>query len=344
MLEKPDLPDEKIIACLRDEYGLVAVQIAFLPLGADLNTAVYRAIADNQTPYFLKLRRGVFDETSVALPKFLSDQGIAPIIPPLVAKTGQLWASMDDFKLILYPFVEGRNGYEVGLSDRCWRELGAALKNIHTAATPPEILRYIQREAFSPHWRESVKSFLDRLEKDDVFEDPLALQLTAFLKAQRDPVLDLVDRAERFAQALQAQPSEFVVCHSDLHAGNFLIDGAGAFYIVDWDNPILAPKERDLMFIGGGLGGAWRTPQEEESLFYMGYGQTEIEPIALAYYRYERIIQDIAIYCEQLLLSDEGGDDREQSFRYLTSNFLPNSTIEIAYASDKTLMKVKDIN
>jgi spectinomycin phosphotransferase len=62
----------------------------------------------------------------------------------------------------------------------------------------------------------------------------------------------------------------------------------------------------------------------------------QIDPIALAYYRYERIIQDIAVYCEQLLLTDEGGEDREQSLRYLTSNFLPNNTIAIAYKSDKT--------
>jgi spectinomycin phosphotransferase len=56
----------------------------------------------------------------------------------------------------------------------------------------------------------------------------------------------------------------------------------------------------------------------------------------LAYYRYERIIEDIAIYCEELLLTDEGGEDREQSLRYLKSNFLPVGTIEIAYRADKT--------
>ena len=75
MLEKPDLQDDKVIACLQVEYGLPVVQIAFLPLGADLNTAVYRAVADDKTPYFCKLRKGVFDETSVVLPKTLSDQG-----------------------------------------------------------------------------------------------------------------------------------------------------------------------------------------------------------------------------------------------------------------------------
>src|SRR4051794_27073882 len=105
MLEKPDLQDEKIITCLRTEYGLLVVQVTFLPLGADRNAAVYRAVAADETPYFVKLKRGVFDETSVALPKFLSDQGIVQIIAPLVTKTGQLWTSLDAFTVLLYPFV-----------------------------------------------------------------------------------------------------------------------------------------------------------------------------------------------------------------------------------------------
>ena len=113
MLEKPDLLDDKIIACLQADYGLRVATIAFLPLGADLNTAVYRVTGDDGTSYFLKLRSGLFDETSVALPKFLSDQGIAQVIAPLATSTGQLWANLDAFKVILYPFIEGRNGYDV---------------------------------------------------------------------------------------------------------------------------------------------------------------------------------------------------------------------------------------
>ena len=90
------------------------------------------------------------------------------------------------------------------------------------------------------------------------------------------------------------------------------------------------------MYAGGGLMGGWRSPGEEESLFYEGYGNgTAVNQAALAYYRYERIVQDIAIYCEELLLSDAGGTDRAQSLYYLQSNFLPGHTIEIAYQSDK---------
>jgi spectinomycin phosphotransferase len=336
MLEKPDLRDEKIIVYLQEGYGLHSAQVTFLPLGADRHTAVYHVIAEDETPYFLKLRSGVFDETSVALPKFLSSQGIEPIIPPMTTKTGQLWGNLDTFKVILYPFVEGHNGYDVELSDRHWVKFGAALKKIHTVDVPPALTRRIRRETYTPRWRETVKTFLERIE-DDAFEDPVAEKLSAFLKAKRDAVFDLVGRAERHAQVLQAQSPAFVLCHSDVHAGNVLIGTNDAFYIVDWDDPILAPKERDLMFIGGAQGFVGHTPQEEETLFYQGYGRTESNPVALAYYRYERIVQDIAIYCEHLFLTDEGGKDREQSLKYLMSNFYPGGTIEIAYKADQTL-------
>jgi len=119
MLEKPDLQDKKISACLQDEYGLHVAQVAFLPLGVDQNAAVYRVVAEDETPYFFKLRRGVFDETSVALLKFFSNQGIAQIIAPLATQTGQLWTNLDAFKVILYPFIEGHDGYEVDYSRTC---------------------------------------------------------------------------------------------------------------------------------------------------------------------------------------------------------------------------------
>jgi spectinomycin phosphotransferase len=266
----------------------------------------------------------------VALPKFLSDQGIPHIIAPLATSSGQLWTNLDAFKVILYPFIVGRNGYEIDLSDRHWIEFGAALKSIHSVTLPSALINRIQRETYSPKWRESVKTFMARVETDD-FDDPVAVNMAAFLRSKRAVVLDLVERTERCVQTLQAHSPGFVLCHSDLHAGNILIAPNGAFYLVDWDNPILAPKERDLMYAGGGQFGEARTPQQEEVLFYQGYGEVQIDSNALAYYRYERIIEDIAVYCEQLLLSSDGGADREQALRYLMSNFQPNGTIEIAY-------------
>jgi spectinomycin phosphotransferase len=174
-----------------------------------------------------------------------------------------------------------------------------------------------------------VKAFLERAE-EHAREDPVAVQLAAFLKLKHDEVFYLAERAERLAQELVARGGRFVLCHSDLHAGNVLIDGRGALYIVDWDAPIMAVPERDLMFAGGAQGFRGHTLEDEERFFYRGYGETELDPKAIAYYRYERIIQDIAVECEQIFSAQGGAQDREQALEYLKSNFSPGGTIEIA--------------
>lgn len=330
MLERPEIEDARLVAGLREGYGLTAVQIDFLPLGADVHTAVFRVLAGDGTPYFYKLRKGAFDETSVVLAKFLYDQGITQIIPPLVGQSGQLWETLDAYKTILYPFVDGQNGYEAALSVAQWEALGCALKRIHTAVVPAALTSRIRRETYGSQFRQSVRRFMAQVE-DGVTGDAIARELAAFLKARRGVVLDLVAQAERLAEMLLARPLAMVVCHSDLHAGNILLGCRGDVYLVDWDEPILAPKERDLMYVGGGLMASGLAPYEEERLFYRGYGETEVQATAVTYYRMERIIQDIDAYCRELLLTDAGGEDRAQSLVYLQSNFLPGQTIDIAY-------------
>lgn len=132
------------------------------------------------------------------------------------------------------------------------------------------------------------------------------------------------------------QPSQFVLCHSDLHAGNVFIDKNGAIYIVDWDSPIIAPKERDLMFIGGGVANVWNKPHEKE-LFYKGYGKTEVNMALLAYYRHERIVEDIALYGQQLLLTMVGGQDRIKWYNQFIAQFEPQDVVEIAFKTDEDL-------
>jgi len=328
MLEKPDIPDELILSGLREEYGLPGREITFLPLGADVNTAVYRVDARDGTPYFLKLRKGNFDETTVAVPLFLKEQGIKEIIAPLRTRTGQGWGSLRDYRMILHPFIEGENGFHVELPDRLFVELGQALKGIHSAHAPAELSRLLPRETFSSQWREMVRGFQAQVE-GAAFEEPVAREMAAFMRARREEISRVVGRAQELACGLQSRPLQLVLCHADMHSGNLLITGDGALYIVDWDNPILAPRERDLMFINAGIGGVL-DGERAEALFYQGYGHVEVDQSALAYYRYERIVQDFAAYAEELLLTDDGGEDRAQGLEYFKSNFLPDGTIEMA--------------
>jgi len=334
MLTKPYIADELIISRLQDEYGLRVAELTFLPIGADSRTAVYRVVTDDGTAYFLKLRKN-FKEMIVRVPLFLKEIGIREIIIPSETKSKQYWADFGDYKLILYPFIEGQDGFERELTEQHRRTLGAAFKRIHSAQIPPELKKNIRKEIFSPEWRDDMKSYQVQVE-EKVFSEPTAAKLAEFMKSKRSEIAHIIERAEKLASELQSKPMEFALCHTDIHGGNILVSNTDDLYIVDWDDPLLAPKERDLMFIGGGIDEIWKSPREE-AIFYEGYGKTEINLAALAYYRYERVIEDLVVICEQLLLTDEGGADRERSFGWFASNFEPGQTIEIAEKTDKQL-------
>ncbi len=112
-----------------------------------------------------------------------------------------------------------------------------------------------------------------------------------------------------------------------------LLDEYDTIYMVDWDDPIMAPKERDLMLIGGGVANVWNKPHEEK-FFYKGYGETKINKTILAYYRCERIIEDIALYIQRLLLTTAGGAERPVMYNQFVDMFNPNGVVEIAFKTD----------
>ncbi len=329
MLEKPAIADAKIISTLRDAYGLEVAHLAFLPLGADPQAAAYRVEAAGGTTCFLKIKRGPLNPLAVALPRFLYDQGLHAVIPPLPARSGRLLVPCDPYQAVLYPFVEGGSGYARPLTTAQWTAFGAALRRLHQQALPADLQQGIRREDFSPRWRRRLKKILDTLDGQKP-RDHLAAEAASFLQARRAPILDLVDRADRFGRELQAHPPAFVLCHGDIHAGNLLLTDQGELFLVDWDDPIYAPRERDLMFIGGAQGFIGCSPAEEIDRFYRGYGAAPVEPGTLAYYRMERIIVDLVLYAEDLLNGGGAGANRKQAFHYLAANFQPGGTIDMA--------------
>lgn len=90
------------------------------------------------------------------------------------------------------------------------------------------------------------------------------------------------------------------------------------------------------MYFGGGQGFLGYTADEERALFFAGYGDCALNENALAYYRYERIVQDIYAFCTELLASEGDGENRRQSLQWLTSNFDAGGVIDVAVAADRS--------
>ena len=337
MIEKQPLSDQRIIDCLSNDYGIKVATLTFLPLGADINASVYKAETHDQSSYFIKIKRGHYHDISATIIALLHDAGIQQIIRPIKTNSGQPIQHIGDFTLIVSPFVEGQDGFSRDLTSDQWITLGKVMRQIHNIDVPSSIQCTIRRETYSQKWREAVRSLYAYIESAPSV-DEISLKLMTFMKDHAATIHRLVDRAEELSHQIQDQSHEFVLCHSDIHGGNVLIDGNDVIYMVDWDDPIMAPKERDLMFIGGGVANVWNRPHEEE-FFYKGYGKAEINMPILAYYRYERIVEDIAVYGQQLLLTQAGGQNRNESYKHFIAQFEPQGVVDIACKTDQCLQK-----
>ncbi len=334
MLEKPRLEDEKIFACLKNSYALDVTALEFLPLGYDSYAGVYRVQANEQT-YFLKVKGDTVDELSVRLPRYLKEQGIEQIVAPLPTMRQEPWSQIDHFTLILYPFIDGQNGVTVGLSGSQWIEFGAVLKKLHAMRLPPNLLNRMPKETFIPHpkWNAVVRQ-LQATVGTRAYDNPVERQFAMFWEDKAQEIGRIVDRAEQLGRMLQAKPLDFVVCHADIHTGNLLLDSHDKLFVVDWDQPILAPRERDLMFV---MVGGFAPGPREKTLFFRGYGKTDVDRLALAYYAYERAMEDLGGFGEHVLLMDTGDEAKQESVKWCMKMFEPGNIVEAAHRLDQAL-------
>lgn len=333
MRTRPQLSDADLLARLQAAYGLDLTTATFLPLGADYATALYRITTRDGTPFFCRLRSGPWDEIAVALPAALHAAGVREVPAPVPALDEALSVPFGPYRVSLLPWLEARNAYEVPLTDAQWVALGAAVRRIHEAALPEALLAAIPLETYPSHWRERLGAAMAGLEAVAPI-DELAREAIAGLRTHQEEIAALLARTEALAAQEQAVPHPLVVCHTDLHAGNVLVTSEGELFIVDWDAPLRAPRERDLMYAGGGQFGNHRTLADEQALFSRGYGDAVVDRDLLAYYRYARVIEDLAIYADDLLHGDTASPDRADALRYMLANFEVGGTLAIARAGD----------
>ena len=333
-----ELPERELVACIRTAYGLKVASVQALALGADSYARVFQVVTEDGSPsHFLKVRKTAAGEASVRIPHFLHAQGIRQVLVAIPTQRGELSFAFQGHYLILYPFVPGRVAMEVGLTAQQWAELGAILKAIHSVRLPDHLHQLLEREAYSPEFRMRAAGYLRRA-LAGVYDHRAGRGLAELLRSRKCAIEHMIDRAEELGGALRrGSERPLVVCHADLHKWNIQVDAQGELLIVDWDSLKLAPKECDLMFIGGDIGGSTDDVAEEAS-FYRGYGDTPVDPVALAYYRYERILTDVVEFSKQVW--EDPGITKEACDRIVSlvaSNFLPGNALESARRADARL-------
>lgn len=340
MIEKPPLSDEAILDCLASAYGVGAaaasagaVRLEFLPLGNDATSWVYRVSQADGREVFLKVRQGAVYPPSLGVPRFLHDEGIAEVVAPLATHSGALSQPLGEFTLILYPFIAGRTGMEAGLTDDQWDRFGQVLRRIHTVYLPGALRRAVRRETFRPAWGATVGVLQARVAQGG-FQEPVERALADFWRTQASLIGDLTARCVALGEQLRAQKLPAVLCHTDIHTANLLVDEQGNLHIVDWDQPLLAPIERDLTFVLSAVNGRVQDDRREQRLFLSGYGPAPVSALALAYYQYEWAVQEIGDDGQRVLLTHGlGVETRQAALDHFIQLFQPGDVVECALES-----------
>jgi len=322
----PDLSEEYLLANTRELFGVDGLAAVRFTRGADKEASAYRIVGSGHA-YFLKVRRAPVTRGALLFQRAAADR-VPEVIAPITGRDGELSQSFGEFQAILYPFVEGTDAFATALEDSQWCALGRAVRAIHEAPIAPEITRRLRIETLAPAWRVRARAHFAR-SADVRPKDESARRLLAKLRAHHDTVSRIVERAETLGERMCTKSLPTVVCHGDLHAGNVLVRRNGGIAIVDWDDPTFAARERDLMFIGGGVGDVWNRRHEVDA-FYRGYGDICVDPEALAYYRYERIVEDTVLFCDELLASDGDHAERALTLHWFSGQFNAQGVVAMA--------------
>ncbi len=327
MHEPPNIPVERLCACLRERYDLVAVTLEFLPRGYDYRAGVYRVVSEQGTVYLLKVTSRPLYEPGCLVPRYLRDLGITAVVAPLPTASGSLWMRLAEWTVLVYPFIEGDTSL-TGMTDAQWQETGSVFRRIHQAQLPPDGFPSVRQERFDPtEYLQWVRVFETQHLPAQHAESDAAHSLRATWLAHQPTIHTAVTTLEQLAAALQSRTLPYVIAHADLHPANLLRDPAGRVFVLDWDEVMLAPKERDFIFI--------REPQAHA--FWEGYGSRagdEIDWIALTYFRWERVIQDLIEEAQQVLFRDDvSADAQATAARRFATSFMAGNNVDAAFAA-----------
>ncbi|WP_262283899.1 phosphotransferase enzyme family protein [Micromonospora sp. MA102] len=308
MIDKPDVDERLLAAEVAGAWGVDIVGLVFMPVGLDGDAWAYRVDTSDGGRYFLKMRRGEYTRAAVLLPGFLRAQGVRQVVAPIDRPDGGVGRRFGDHRLLLYPFHDGGSLWGRGLTDRQWIEYGEFLGRLHAVTPSADIAAVLPVET----WRSSAGDRLRALGEQAAASEILAAfwgRYGAALHRLSETVDDLASRVTH---------GRHVVCHADIHPGNLIADRDGPLHVVDWDAPILAPRERDLMFVFSRDFGDHPINARRAELFRRGYGPLEPDRTTLSYYRSERHLDDAAVFLRSILHSGASPESRANDLHWLT--------------------------
>jgi len=220
---------------IQQEYDLVAISVQ--PAKRGYYGETWRLDTINKS-YFLKLdyfdRHKAKYQNSLAVVEYLCDSGIDFISRIVKTTKGELYVQFELAVLAVFEWIDGENIETDATKNPEYQMLG----KIYPLTKPGFEIPIIE---FSDDMAKIFYQKWEALKATEQSEDNIAI--LTLLEQSRGILKHRASRLVHFASLCKVDKSHFYITHGDA-GGNFFV-GKGRQYIVDWDEVMYAPPERD---------------------------------------------------------------------------------------------------
>lgn len=317
MVTEPTIDKKHLIQIAENEFQILVKSLTFNPKGWASWSYIVET-TDNQK-YFLKIYRdNNFNLQALDFLNRLSNKcEVKNITYPINTKSGEIILHVSGYQVVVFNYISGVTSSEQKLNDEQLEKLGELLARIHQSKNV--IGPYFKKEDFNNPYHDQVLSLLGKLDSLQSENNYQQEAKELYLK-YKGKFLNEIELLDQLKLKLENSNLDFVNCHGEPSPDNIMIDDKGEIYLIDWDFPLFAPKEKDLLFFG-----------DRYNQILKGYGKVSrnmvINKEAESFYQHLWNAQEIENFGSELLLGKISEEEYKANLKEL-KNFLVYSKLE----------------
>jgi len=172
--------------------------------------------------------------------------GIANVVHPVTAKSGQLRIGSGESYIALFRLITGKTAEENRFNDSQLERLGELLAEIHQSKKV--VGEYSVKETFEISFEDKFLAVFREMGRLNDDSTEYQRKIRFFLEPHKEKFMQELTRLKELQREVRKMDLEFVNCHGEPSPGNVLSSDDNEVCLLDWDDPIFAPKEKDLLF------------------------------------------------------------------------------------------------
>ena len=246
MLTESRINKSLLKVVLQEKFGISVTNFTLVPRWEAVRAYVVEG--SNQEKFFLKIYADnhVPDSAFRFANDLFTKAGVRNVAHPITTGKGQIRIQIGHFHIALFSLISGKTAEEQKLTDGQLERLGQLLAETHQSKTI--IGEYSVRENFEIPFKDRIVAVFNEMSKITGNSTKYKNKLKSFLEPHRKKFMEELGTLGELQRKVRRKNLEFVNCHGEPSPGNVMSSNTGEVYLLDWDQPIFAPKEKDLLF------------------------------------------------------------------------------------------------